>query len=86
MTAFPPPPRTVPVPLSHGWINLFTTKPVSELDEMRERLERVHAEAHDLIAESQWLRLKSRELRDRIRRDRQMSSADDCAGCALASH
>ena len=48
----------------------FPVPPVGSLHEMHERLDRVHVEAQDLIAESQWLRLKSRELRDRIRRER----------------
>jgi hypothetical protein len=39
------------------------------LDEMRERFERSRAEAQEVIAESQWLRLKSSE--DRLRRERQ---------------
>jgi hypothetical protein len=36
--------------------------------EMRERFERSHEEAQEVIAESRWLRLKSRELLDRVRR------------------
>jgi hypothetical protein len=41
------------------------------LNEMRGRLDRAHEEAQTVIAESEWLRLKSRELIDRIRHDRQ---------------
>jgi uncharacterized coiled-coil DUF342 family protein len=40
------------------------------LDEMRGRLDHAHEQAQELIAESHWLRLKSRELLERIRRDR----------------
>jgi hypothetical protein len=37
---------------------------------MRERLDRAHEEAQELIAESYWLRLRSRELLDCINRPR----------------
>jgi hypothetical protein len=40
------------------------------LDDLRERLERLHEEARESIAESYWLRLKSRELVDTIRGER----------------
>jgi hypothetical protein len=40
-------------------------------DEIRARLDRVHEEAQKVIAESEWLRLKSREFIARIRHDRQ---------------
>jgi hypothetical protein len=39
-------------------------------DQMRKRMERAHEQAQELIAESHWLRLKSRELLERIRRAR----------------
>jgi len=38
-------------------------------DKIRARIDRVHEEAQKVIAESEWLTLKSRELLDRIRRD-----------------
>lgn len=40
------------------------------LDEMRGRLDHAREQAQELIAESHWLRLKSRELLARIRRER----------------
>ena len=40
------------------------------LDEMRGRLDHAREQAQELLAESQWLRLKSRELLARIRRER----------------
>jgi hypothetical protein len=40
------------------------------LAELRERFDRTHEQAQELIAESRGLRLKSRELLVRIRRER----------------
>ena len=40
------------------------------LDEIRERLNRSHEQARELIAESRWLRLKSRELVESLRHER----------------
>jgi uncharacterized coiled-coil DUF342 family protein len=39
-------------------------------DQTRKRIDRAHEQAQELIAESHWLRLKSRELLERIRRER----------------
>jgi hypothetical protein len=38
------------------------------LQQLRERLDCAHDEAREVIAESRWLRLKARELVDRLRR------------------
>ena len=40
---------------------------LESLDDMRERFDRAHEEARELIAESRRLRLKNRQLLERIR-------------------